>query len=410
MEDKKINAAVKACFDAYYNNETKKTIKKWSSFVEFLEAQIPQESCFSHPHTIFIEVTSQCNLRCKHCFYSKNEELFSTKEDLTTREILRLLKFLTEELGIINFVIIGREPLLNKDIFKIIKYLKSKNVYLKLQTNATLFTDKIIGKLGKILNPKTDFIQISLDGATEKIHDQIRGKGAFKKTTEAIKKLSTNNINVIVAYTVNSLNVNDLPSLYELGTELRIKQLMIGRFEDYNGERDFLIPDKNDVVVRLAELTEKNNKTQIFSLNQSVLKIFDFLDFTEGRTLLDKYIMIKEIPVTLNPKCHRDGYFTVFANGDVCLCPNIMTDSKEFCLGNLKKQTFYEIWGNRSNNLFFQNRCYEKSICGKCKYLKLCHAGCPATAFFKYGTTSAPSMHCNYAEELSEKEKWRYKK
>lgn len=404
MEDEKLNSAIKICFNSYYKTSTEQAIQKWPSFVDFLEAQISKDDCFSYPHTVFIEITSQCNLRCKHCFYTADERFFSTEDDFNTEEILALLEFLIEEVGIINFIITGREPLLNKDFFKIIKYLKSKNVYLKLQTNATLSTDEIINKLKKYFNPMTDTVQISLDGASKDVHDNIRGNGTFKKTTEAIKKFSANNINVIVAYAVASLNVHELPMLYELGKELKIKQLSLGRFETYTEEQNYLIPDKKDVVIGLAELTEKNNSKPAFFIDQSILKLYSFLDFEEGCKLLDEYITNENIPKRPKLKCHRNERITIYANGDVYLCPSLITDSKEFCLGSLKEKSFYEVWENRSNNVFFHARCHEISICKKCKYLNACNAGCPANAYFSYGTISAPDMYCNYAKKLIKKE------
>lgn len=392
----KINSAIGICFNEYFKNNNSLIPEKWMSFIEFLEALELPNGDFYYPHTVFIEITSQCNLRCKHCMYCEDEDFFNTDNDLSYNEMINLFEFLIEEINIINFVIIGREPLLNKNIFKIIEYLKNKSVYLKLQTNATLIDDKIISKLKDLLNPMTDCVQISIDGADEKMHDSIRGVNTYKKTIDAIKKLSKNNINVILAYTINSINVTNLENLYELCKNLKIKQLVLGRFESYKAEQDYLLPDKEEVFLNLAELTRKNIHKE-FLIRPTILKMYDFLDFSFGKELLNNYIRISDVPKTPSLKCHKNNAITIFANGDVYLCPSVATRTKEFCLGNIRENNFYDIWMNKSNNLFFQKRCYEKSVCVNCEYLNICNSGCPANAFFKYGTINAPDMFCNYA-------------
>lgn len=400
MEYEKLNSAIKICFDTYYNNTTRLTSNelKWTSFADYMESVMPQGKCFNFPHSALIEVTSDCNLRCKHCYYSQNEKYYDTKGDFTTEEWLKLFEFLIDEVGVISFVLASKEPLLYKDIFILIEYLKSKNVYVKLFTNGTLVTNRDVEKLSALLNPMTDSIQISLDGASALIHDKIRGAGTFKKTTDAIMKLSKK-FNVAVAYTVNSININDLPNLYYLAKEIGFRHVMIGRFEDYDSTRSYLISDKKTAMIKLAELIKLNNINYYININQSMLKMFDFLDFEAGKKLLDEYL---ENNPDQNPKnkCHKDQKFMLSAKGDVYLCPNTMTENKEFCLGNLREKSFLNIWENRYNNVFFHNKRYEESVCGECKYLRICSSGCPASAFFKYGTPLAPDAFCNYGQEL----------
>lgn len=401
MDDRDLNIAIKTCFDYYIKlNASNDVVQKWFLFSDFLEAQVPQNTCFSLPYSVFWEVTSKCNLRCKHCFYTGDDKHFNADNDLSSDEIIKLSDFLINEIGIINFTLIGKEPLLKENITDIIGYLKSKGIYLKLQTNAILLSDVMVNFLKNTLNPNTDVIQISLDGVNERTHDEIRGKGTFKKTIASIKKLTEVGINVIISYTVNSVNVKDLPAFYELGKDLKIKQVLLGRFEPNRFEHEYLVPDKKDVMIYLSKLLEKNNDDYAFYIQPSLLKIFSFLDFEEGQILLDDYVSRNKIPENIRLSCHRNESIMIAANGDVYLCPSTRTETKEFSLGNIKNQSFEEIWKNRLNNVFFTNRCIEKSICKKCKYVTMCNSGCLANAYFKYGNISSPDSFCNYANVL----------
>lgn len=401
MKDKDFSLAIKTCFDYYIKlNASNKIVQKWFLFSDFLDAQIPQNACFSLPYSIFWEVTSKCNLRCKHCFYTGDDKFFNAEDDLSSDEIIKLTDFLIDEIGIIDFILIGKEPLLKENILDIIKHLKSKSVYLKLQTNAILLSDNMVEFLKNTLNPNADIVQISLDGVNEKTHDEIRGQGTFKKTIASIKKLIKNEINVVISYTVNSVNVKDLPDFYEMGKDLKIKQVLLGRFEPNRHGHEYLVPDKKDVIIYLSKLLQKNNANYAFYIQPSLLKIFSFLDFEEGKILLDDYVSRNEVPENSRLKCHRDDRIMIAANGDVYLCPSTRTESKEFSLGNIRKQSFEEIWRNRLNNVFFANKCIEKSICKKCKYITMCNSGCPANAYFKYENISSPDSFCNYANAL----------
>lgn len=401
MDDKALNLAIKTCFDYFVElNASNNSLQKWFRFIDLLDSQLPQGDCFSKPHSIFFEVTSKCNLRCKHCFYTGDEKLFNAENDLSSNEIISLSEFLIDEIGIVDFVLIGKEPLLKENIVDIIKFLKNKNVYLKLQTNAILVNDDMVNFLKDTLNPNTDVVQVSLDGVNEKTHDEIRGKGTFKKTISSIEKMTQNGINVIISYTVNSLNVKDLPDFYELGKNLNIRQVLFGRFESNRLEHEYLTPETKEVILYLSKLLEKNKSNYAFQIQPSLLKIFSFLDFKEGKILLDNYIDNNDISQSLRLKCHRDDRIMIAANGDVYLCPSTRTDSKEFSLGNVREKSFDEIWENRFNNVFFANRCVEKSVCKNCKYLTMCNCGCTTNAYFKYGNISSPDSFCNYANVL----------
>jgi radical SAM protein with 4Fe4S-binding SPASM domain len=77
------------------------------------------------------------------------------------------------------------EPLLHKDIFKMIEYAKNKGVnYVVMNTNGTLLTDKMIDQ---IVDSKLDIIRFSIDGSAETFK-RVRGV-ELKKIEQNINKL-----------------------------------------------------------------------------------------------------------------------------------------------------------------------------------------------------------------------------
>lgn len=399
--DNELNISIKKCFSHIFSDKVVRTSKN-RSLIDIIDKNKGKDSVYNYPYGIFWKITSKCNLRCKHCFFSTRQQEFDCKNDLAGEELLKLAEFFIDELNIISFTITGGEPLLQKNFFELLKYLKSKNVYIQIQTNATLITEEIARDLARILNHKSDTIQVSLEGVSQKTHDQIRGNGNFKKTTAGIKHLTNNGLNVIISYTATSANVAEIPSLYKLSKALKIKEIIIGRFKICSEEQAYLKPNLNKLFISLAKLIDEIGEDNSVRIKLTLLKAFDFTTYEVGRKLLDEYLKLNDIVCSKSLMCHNHEKATIWANGKVYLCAD--TEKDELCLGDLKKQSFFEIWKNRFNNVFFQERSLEKSVCKKCKYVSLCSAGCPAKSYFEYGDINSPDSECIYGKILIKKQ------
>lgn len=366
-------------------------------FLDIIESSIPNNCMHAFPYSIFLKISSQCNLRCKHCFYYARQEVFSPDNDFSPNELLQLANFFVDELNIVHFVITGGEPFLRKDIFSLIDYLKSHNISIDLQTNATLITQEMANNLGSLLNPRADTIQVSLDGAEKLTHDKIRGRGNFEKAINAIRFLTNENVNVIVSYTVMSNNIDEIPKLYELCKELKVKQIRINKFKACSETQTYLSPDLSKMFIQCSRLIDKIADDKCISLILN-FKAYDFLSFDSGKKLLNEHLKTNNTSIPQNLMCHNHGSLNVCADGKVYLCSN--TEQDDFCLGNLKEQSFLEVWDNRHNNIFFQERPLEKATCKNCEYIIFCNSGCPADAYEAYGDINCPDGNCFYGKFL----------
>ena len=111
--------------------------------------------------SLIIEPTNTCNLRCTFCFVT----------DGMTRDggfmDFNLFKKIIDDCNDLEHLCMHNwgEPLLHKDIFRMIEYAKNKGVnYVVMNTNGTLLTDKMINR---IVNSKLDIIRFSIDGSAE---------------------------------------------------------------------------------------------------------------------------------------------------------------------------------------------------------------------------------------------------
>jgi len=147
-------------------------------------------------------LTNRCNMHCKYCDISKIKS-----RELSTNQIFKIIDELSS-LGCkcINFS--GGEPLLRKDIGKIIDYAKSKGIYVGLDSNGLLVKDKI----EKINN--VDLLQLSFEGLKE-VQDFQRGKGSYDKVIEAIKIARMKGIKTAVSVTITKYNAPFLDRIVE---------------------------------------------------------------------------------------------------------------------------------------------------------------------------------------------------
>lgn len=117
-----------------------------------------------------VDVTDRCNLRCKHCFYYREDHC---SEELDANEFLEGLRVLKERHNILSMGWSGGEPLYRTECVVEGARLFEMN---QLFTNGTLPVPDLPGL--------TPFV--SLDG-TREIHDDIRGRGTYDKIMMNIK-------------------------------------------------------------------------------------------------------------------------------------------------------------------------------------------------------------------------------
>jgi len=132
---------------------------------------------------VAIEPTNACNLRCRLCptwQYMKREKGFMNLKDFET--------IISDNIDIfkrINMIFAG-EPLLNKDVFKMVKYAEDRGIETLVSTNTTLFDDS---KIEELFDSGLSHLIVCLDGASKETHEQYRQGSNFEQIKENIKKI-----------------------------------------------------------------------------------------------------------------------------------------------------------------------------------------------------------------------------
>jgi len=157
------------------------------------------------------EIIYDCNMNCKFCFIPKHRSIW--RPYISTERAYKIIDQLVE-LGVIIVNITGGEPLMRKDISKIIKYTKKKGLIVFMNSNGSCLdgVEKIRG---------LDLMRVSIDFVGEK-HDKIRNKkGAFDEAVNTITILKKAGIGVMITSVItNQHTYNDLEELANLAKRL----------------------------------------------------------------------------------------------------------------------------------------------------------------------------------------------
>ena len=144
------------------------------------------------PVVLNILVTSVCDMRCVHCFFTEElNDKSRKKNQLTTENLQRISETLGGKLPVL--IIAGGEPFTRKDLPEIVRAFYENNqlesVYL--MSNGGI-QQRIIPDVSRILDecPKLNVtVALGIDGLKED-HEKIRGKaGSWDKAIDTARQL-----------------------------------------------------------------------------------------------------------------------------------------------------------------------------------------------------------------------------
>lgn len=149
------------------------------------------------PRMVNIEPISRCMLDCEFCML---RELEVHKHRKSVQMTFEQFKKIIDEVAFFDPMISfnGGEPLLHKDIFKMISYARSKNLWTQVNTNAVLLAKNDNAK--KMAQSAPDEVLIAYEALDKDTYETIRRKGDYEGMLSGIKQLvESKNLNHKIA-------------------------------------------------------------------------------------------------------------------------------------------------------------------------------------------------------------------
>jgi MoaA/NifB/PqqE/SkfB family radical SAM enzyme len=181
------------------------------------------------PRSIYIEPTSRCNELCQQC----PRTLLSREDD---RDLsFDDFRYIVDQFPVLERVVLHGlgEPLLNKDLPQMIRYLKARGTYVLFNSNGILLNAK---RGQELIDAGLDEYRLSMDGATRETYARVRGVDAFDKIWRNIrafiarqKEQNESLPAVSLWFTAMKENLHELPGLIDLVYEHGIPEVYLQR-------------------------------------------------------------------------------------------------------------------------------------------------------------------------------------
>ena len=179
-----------------------------------------------------ISLTERCNLRCFYCMPENGITLTEKANLMTHEEVVYVAKKFVE-MGVKKIRLTGGEPLIKKNVEKIIRELASLPISLGITTNGILL-DKYLD-LFKEVHVKD--INISLDTLNREKFYSITHRDYFDLITSNIEKYIENGFNIkINAVLIKGVNDDELVDFVEYTKNKNISVRFI-EFMPFDGNK-----------------------------------------------------------------------------------------------------------------------------------------------------------------------------
>src|ERR1700720_352609 len=186
------------------------------------------------PVCVYLEVTNRCNLLCETC--PRTFEALEPPADMSWELFTSIVDQLP---GLARAVLHGvGEPMMVKNLPRMIRYLKDRGVYVLFNTNGTLLAPK---KRQELIDTGLDELRVSLDAADAERFFKVRGKRMFDRIVRNVGEFATLQREIGATTPRVSLwltglkeTVDQLPDFVRLAARIGVREVYLQRlvFDD----------------------------------------------------------------------------------------------------------------------------------------------------------------------------------
>lgn len=323
------------------------------------EKQRREEYISGHPYWLTIDPANFCTLRCPFCPTGQGRGS-RTNGLLSWDNFRKVMDELGPYLIHIDFCNWG-EPLLNKDIYKMVQYAKQYGIDTKIDSNLNHFSaqdaeDMILSGLDKLI--------VSLDGTTPETYSKYRIGGDFNKVMAHLKlllkkrkELDKTNPYISWQFLVFRHNEHEIEEVKRMGRDMGVDH--IGITKAFIGNKDW-IPVNDEYSYYKKQEIEGEFTSEHFKPPQEKLCNWPW------------------DAIVINP------------NGSVSACCSVEDEKDDF--GNIFENSFKDIWNNdkyRQARRFIKDKLNpekeDNNICIRCRHLGLINPDILSShSFFSY--------------------------
>ena len=303
------------------------------------------------PVCLYLETTNRCNLLCTTCprTYEELEPPADMSWDLFTAivdQVPHLVRAVLHGVG---------EPMLVKNLPRMVRYLKDRGVYVLFNTNGTVLN----GRNGRaLIAAGLDELRVSLDASNAKSFREIRGKNYFDRILRNVRAFrdlqkSGGHDRPLVSAWLTGLKdtVRELPSFVRVAAEIGVTEVYLQRLVFFDKEAiGTARPDQ-----ALFEQLTREEAAYLEEAEELARSLG--ITFSASGAASEPGLSLRkpaeDAPWSLCRRPWSLMYFT--ANGRAlpcCIAPFSQRGYEHYTLGDATQQTLREIWNGPAYQAF----------------------------------------------------------
>jgi radical SAM protein with 4Fe4S-binding SPASM domain len=299
----------------------------------------------SKPSCLYLEVTNECNLTCKTCplTYGRVE----SPALLTVDKV----RFLVQQFPSATRMVLHGigDPLLNKELPQIIRYLKAEGKYVLFNSNATLLNARWQQEL---IDSQLDEYRVSLDATTPESYAEVRGKPMFPLILTNLEAFMALKKRLVAASPRVSLwltglreTLAELPDFLRLAHRLGIEEVYLQRLVYWLDDNDEKLATSDQSLFQNLHLEEE----AIIRASEVLARQLGLRFEASGATTPAQSIQ-QATDTKPWARCMRPWtVMYITANGSVfpcCIAPFSAESLPSITLGNAFEEPLASIWNN----------------------------------------------------------------
>lgn len=218
---------------------------------------------FGKKYIAEVDVTDNCNLRCKHCYHFHGKDVFETKELFLSVWDQRFRELYNS--GIRLILLVGGEPAIRNDVLML---ADSIFPVISVITNGTI-------KIPKEFNNR---LFVSIDGS-QKTNDSIRGAGVFSK----IIRNYSGDRRVIINMTLMKNNYKELESVVKVAKKHGFRGVVCNIYTpvfDFKGSMFIKNEERRKIINEVKRV--KSLYPKDFLLSKAMIKWYEYPDHRDS--------------------------------------------------------------------------------------------------------------------------------
>jgi radical SAM protein with 4Fe4S-binding SPASM domain len=368
------------------------------------------------PRLVFWELTTGCNLRCIHCRATAQE--LASPLDLSTPDALRVVEQVSSYAHPI-LILSGGEPLFRKDVYAIAAHATARGLLVALATNGTLITP---AEAERIRSSGIRRVAISLDGADAATHDTFRGlPGSFDAALRGLRAVQDAGVSTQINTTITRRNVHQLPQILALalrlgadalhtfllvpvGCGVNIAEEQMVPADEYEKVLNWFYDREQEGLLELKATCAPHyyrvrKQRQVHERRAAQQEVTSSHPGALGADLTPRAARSPSAaPRSRHPQmgavtkgCLAGSAVCFISHqGEVFPCGYLPVKA-----GDLRRQTFAEIWEQSPVFAALRDPDALKGKCGVCEFRKIC-LGCRARAYAATGDYLEEEPFCSY--------------